>query len=217
MGNAVHFGLLAFLFGFALIGAPSETPGRVVIAGTAAAVGNDLYTVQDAYFFQNIRNLVDGKGFSLQPVAIEDLKRGVNRLLFEQMVMGEMKSLKIDFSLRSKAVGQWNTLKKNTKDWRKLFVTYGKTEADVVDAVWRRLEVEEFLEKKIETFTPIITDTEVERYFEQNNKIKTETLESQRAGIRTLLQKKQVEKSLAQWIRFLQEKYAVVNLLGGGG
>ncbi|MBI3294296.1 MAG: hypothetical protein HYZ71_06145 [Deltaproteobacteria bacterium] len=197
-------------------GAPTFS-GRFVMAGTAAALGDTILTVQETYFFRAIRDLVDGNGVNVAPAGQEDLKKAVSRLLFEEMVMGEIRSLKAATVTRAQAQARWNGLKSNEKRWGLILKEFSRTEGEAVEAILRRMEVELYLSKKVETLTPIITDGEIERYYQQNqSRFQGETLESQRGNIRTLLQKLRVERSLEEWIRFLRDKYAVVNLLGGG-
>lgn len=189
----------------------------VVVAGAAGVVGNDVIVVSEAYFAQAVRTLEKNTAVSMEPIAKEALKTIVSRLLFESMVIGEMKALKIDRTLRPTAVASWQRVKQREKSWRQVLTRYAKTENDAIDSIWNFMEVEAFVEKKVETFVPIITDAEVERYYQQNiTRLGADSLEKQRAGIRTMLQNVRIEKSFEEWIRFLREKYAVVNLLGAG-
>lgn len=190
---------------------------KPILAGTAALIGGEVIPVSEAYFRRAVRNSQEGVRLNFEPVEADVLKKTVSRVLFEMMVTSEIKGLKVPMSLKPKAIQKWGDIKKKEAHWKEMLSRYDKSENDVIAAIWQFLEVEAFVEKKVETFTPIITDAEVERYYQQNMaKNFPDSLENQRPGIRTLLQKSRVEKSLEEWIRFLREKYAVVNLLGAG-
>ena len=205
-----------FRIALALLISQGAWASKVVVAGTAAVLGEDVVTITDTYFYRAVRDLVDDVGISIAPVGVDELKKAANRLVFEHMVMGEIKSLRTQMTLRANALSKWDEIKKKEKRYPSVLKEYSKTENEIVDVIWRRIEVEAFLQKKVETLTPIITDAEIERYFQLNqSKFPQETLENQRGNIRILLQKQRVEKSLEEWIRFLREKYAVVNMLGG--
>ncbi len=66
----------------------------------------------------------------------------------------------------------------------------------------------------METQIAIIRDTEVDRYFKQNQeKFKQERLETVKPAMAALLKKERTQKGLEEWVRYLKEKYGVMSHL----
>jgi hypothetical protein len=201
-----------------MVWAPLLSASKYIVAGTAAAIGKDLILVSDVYFFKALRDFVDGVADADVLYDRNTLRRATQRVLFEEMVQAEMKSLGIIPGQKQDIESRLQKRKsKDPAGYNSLLNRFGKSHALAVNSLWKSEEVERFLQKKVETFTPIITDTEVKRYFDQSQtRFGSDALESQKENIRTVLQRQRIEKSFEEWIRFLKEKYGAVNYLGGG-
>lgn len=196
----------------------------ISIDGTAAVVAKVLITLQDAYFFSGLQHFKEGERVSLKREEGEELRNVVQKIALEEMVLAEMKSLQLDAaaSQNEGTRGDAQRLIQMQKDkgregeWRQLLQRYGRSEGVAVERLARSLAVERFLQRKVETLTPIITDAEVDRYMAQNPKrFRGGDLESLKPGIVLLLKRERMQKGLEEWVKVLKEKYGVTNLLNG--
>ena len=77
-----------------------------LLNGAAAVINKRVVTVQDAYIFRALQRVKTG----LQPPILEEegeeLKRTVQKIVFEDMVLAEMKSIQKEIDVRSE-VSQW--------------------------------------------------------------------------------------------------------------
>ncbi|MBI4403305.1 MAG: hypothetical protein HY537_04050 [Deltaproteobacteria bacterium] len=189
-----------------------------LIDGTAAVVGKTLITVEDARFYRALHRYKEGLADALNVELVDELKRTVQKMIFEELVFEEMKNLRIEGGGKAeveKALGAAKEKGRKEK-WREILARFGKTEAEGVNRLVKSWQVEKFIQKKVETLTPIITEAEIEKYYRQNqSRFKGEDYLSLKQGIVLLLKRQRVEKGLEEWIRFLKEKYAVRNLLEG--
>ncbi len=186
--------------------------------GTAASVGKTLITVQDARFYRALNRFVASEANPMDPENGEALRKTVQKMAFEEMVFLEMKA--IQFEGATKAQLEEPLKRARAQDKKKLFgsllKTYGRSENEAVERWNRSVQVERFLQKKVETLTPIVTLKEVETYFNQNReRFKGSNFEALRPSIEVLLKKERMRKGLEEWIRFLRDKYGVVNHLAG--
>lgn len=209
--------LLAALFVCTIARAES---GSLVLDGTAARVGDVLVTVQQAYAYRAIKGFLDGEADPLVIETGEALRRTVQKYVFEEMVLFEIKSLQFDAGGGADAERALKSqLAKNTtrkEVWKRILLRYKLSEAAALKICSRTLQVERFVQKKVETLTPVITQSEVERYYEQNKaKFKQSDLDALRPNILLLLKKEKTQKGLEEWVRGLKNKYQVVNLLAG--
>lgn len=186
--------------------------------GTAATVGKALITIQDARFYRAINRFVAGESGVLEPENGEALRKTVQKMAFEEMVFLEMKA--IQFEGATKAQLEEPLRRARSLDKKKLFQnilkTYGRSENEAVERWNRSVQVERFLQKKVETLTPIVTLKEIETYYNQNReRFKGSNFEALRPSIEVLLKKERMRRGLEEWIRFLRDKYGVVNHLAG--
>ncbi len=199
--------------------APASTD-RKLANGMAAKVAGQVITVRDARFFLALQRFRDGKPDPMAPEGPGELRGAVQRLLLEEMVHAELRSLKFEGGPRSdaeKALGR----KKGggAKLWTSLLKTYGKSEATAIDLVWRSLQVEKFIQRRVDTMTPIVTAAEVDRYLRQkastDKRLSDEELAKLRPGAAQELKKELMRKELEEWIVLLKRKYQVTNYLEG--
>lgn len=191
---------------------------NLLVDGTAAQVGGQLITVQDAYFYRSLMRFRDGAGDPLQVEGAEALRKTVQKMAFEVMVFSEIKTLQFDGGSRTEVTRllQKRRQGKGARLFSRILSSYGRTDKEAVDLLWKSVQVERFLQKKVETLTPIITQKEIEQYYSQNKeRFKGNDLDKLRSNIEVLLKKERMRKSLEEWIRFLRDKYGVTNHLAG--
>jgi hypothetical protein len=75
------------------------------------------------------------------------------------------------------------------------------------------LLAERFLKKKIESLTPVITDSEIEQYTKNYPEKVKKLGDENRSLVAEALKKERVDKGLQDYIDFLTEKYAATLLL----
>lgn len=189
-----------------------------LVEGTAAKVGKLLIMVQDARFRIALDAFRSGNyGPGKEPDAAA-LKRAVQRMIFEEMVAQEA----ITFQFPAVALADASEAVKGRRTaagraaWQKILRSFNKTEAQALEIVRKSLLVARFVDRKVETMTPIITDTEAERYYRQNQaNYSGEAFNAVKPTIVLLLRKQKVEKGLEDWIGQLKSKYGVINYLEG--
>ena len=199
------------LFCFCLV--PSISRG-VLINGTAAIVDKRVITIQDAYIFRSLNRIKTG----VQPVLSEEegdeLKRTVQKLILEGMVLAEMKNIQKEIAVQSE-VTAW--LKENStkrKGILEVMKRFDQTEAELAQRMTRTLSADRFVELKIQTVTPVITDEEIIKYYKRNEaQFRGRSFDNLKPNIIVLLKKQAVQKSLEEWVKSLKDKYTVTLLL----
>jgi len=195
-------------------------PSPSLLNGTAATVGNRLVTIQDARFYRALQRFREGEADPFKVEQGEELRRTVQKLVLDEMVFAEMKSFQFEAGNRAEAEklvqAERGKSKARESQWKELLSRFGKTEVIAVDRLHKTLQVDRFLQKKVETLTPIVTEAEAERYFQQNQtRFYGNTFERLKPSIILLLKKERMQKGLEEWVKFLKEKYGVNNLLEG--
>jgi len=209
--------ILLILTFFELMLAPLAAKEPTLTNGMAAKVGSYDITIQDAYWYRFLERFVGGSDHPLEMEKGVELRRTVQRLVLEQMVLEEVKDL--DMSLPKKAEIQSHLKKSRTKPGReslfqKALKTLGRTEAEAVEQLTRKAHVDLFLKKKMETLMPIITQAEVMSYLEQNSdKLVKRDGAPIEANVRILLQEQRLERNMEEWVNYLKGKYKVTNYL----
>lgn len=204
-------GVAAICYG----GFPSQAV-PLLLNGAAATVGNKTITLQAADFYRAVQRFREGIPNPTAPESLEDRKKTVQKAALEEMVFMEMKSFRYGKSERVEAEKIIRTRKAadKTGGLKKILSQYQKNESDVVAALAKSLEVEKFLQTKIDTLTPVITDAEIERFYRQNGaRYPGGDLESNRAQIARELKVEKMQKALEEWVQSLREKYKFVNHL----
>jgi len=184
--------------------------------GAAASVGTRVITVRDAAFYRALQKFREGGNNPFVKESGEELKKTVQKVALEEMVYLEMKSFRYGSSERAEAEKLLRQKKALDKagSFKRILREFGKSENQAIDSLARSLEIEKFLQKKIETLTPVITDAEVERYYRQNpGRYPVGDMESNRAQIIRDLKFERMQKSLEDWVQSLREKYKFVNHL----
>jgi hypothetical protein len=207
---------LLFFFLFCLV-AWSSPNKRTVLNGTAATVGDTILTVQDAHLYRALQRFREGTDKILEREDQDALKRTVQKMVFEEMVFQEMKSLEVEMGDKSnseKIVQNRKKSKSGAAAWKQMQEQFSLTENALLQRLQRVIAVEQFLQKKVDTLTPIITDAEIERYYKSNEaRFRGSSLEQMKPNISLLLRKQSAQKGLEEWVKFLKDKYRVQNQL----
>lgn len=189
-----------------------------IINGTAATVGKTLITFDDAHFYEALQKFWYGEKPS-PPSENERLARIVQRMMLGEMVIREMENAVTSPQAKIEIEKKIKVLRKKPetgKRWQEILKRYGKTETAAVENLAKSFEVEKFVQKKAETLTPIVTDTDAERYFKQNQaKFSGKDLESMKPKIIWIIKQEKMRKGFEDWVRFLKEKYKASLLLEG--
>lgn len=195
------------------LGLAIEKP--ILLDGTAAEVGHTLITIREARFYGALQRFKVTSGDPLPMESEEELKKVVQKIIFEEMVYAEAKSFQFEGVPRLEAERMPRKEgKKTSLVFQEILSRFKKTESQAVDRLWKSLVVEKFIQKKVETLTPIVTDAEMERYYKQNlTRFKGSDYESLKPNIALLLKKQRVEKGLEEWVQILKDRYGVNNYL----
>ncbi len=210
--KAIFLLLFSLFFSFPLF--PAKT---TLINGTAASVGKDLITVQDAYVYRALQRFKSKEYPAVQIETGENLKRTVQKAAFEHMVYLELKSFEFEGGAKSSGDKELQDLKRQKpKEWESISSKFNVSDKELTDKYQRSVQVERFMQKKVDTLTPIITDAEAEKFFKENpGRFKGSQFEQMKNNIQVLLKKQHIQKGLAEWIQFLKEKYGFAILLEG--
>lgn len=189
--------------------------GKQLLDGTVAAVGKTIITVREARLYRAIQRFKDREKDTLGEERLEDLKKTAQKIALEEMLRAESKAVQLKSEERSEAERLLLQARQSLGGslWKMLLARFDVTEQDVVVRLSRSLEAERFLQKKIETLTPIITDAEVESRFKKDPTMKDKKLETVKSELVLQLKKEQMQKGLEDWIRSLKEKYGFVSYL----
>ncbi|MFM8269236.1 MAG: hypothetical protein ACKN9V_03525 [Pseudomonadota bacterium] len=187
----------------------------VFVNAVAGKVGEQLITVQEAYFFRGIQRLRTGERPTILLETDKNLKSTVQKLMFEHMIAEEAKISEFkdpDPKQTSEQVKKI-TDQAQSGEWKRLLNTFSVTEAEGLKRITRGILAEKFLKKKIESLTPIVTDAEIEEYI-RNYPEKVKRLgDKKQSLIAEALKKDRIDKGLQDYIDFLSEKYSATFLL----
>ena len=140
-------------------------------------------------------------------------------MLLEEMVFGEMKSLNFDGGPKAEATKVLADRRKTPSfraEWDKFVAHYSLGEEKAVSLLWRSIQVDKFIEKKVETLTPLLTSDVVDRHLIANLQ-RTEFITDPRRELRQraerLLKKERMGQQLQEWVLRLKRKYSVVQYI----
>lgn len=204
--------LLVFLLTGTLLDA-QDNHGQLV-DGAAAVVNKKVVTLQDAFIFRALQRVKSGA----QPVVVEeegeDLKKTVQKLVFEEMVLAEMKLLSKENSIQADSPKWFKESKEQKKGLEVIKKKYGVSESELLQRINRTSSADRFVQLKIETVTPVITEDETQKYFKRNEaQFRGRSYENIKPNIVIMLKKQSVQKSLEEWVKSLKEKYEVAMLM----
>ncbi len=189
-----------------------------LLTGSAAKVGEKVITVRDISYLAALQRLKERKGSWGDPFAAlspEELKRYTKRVMLEEMCLLEIKSLEFLGPKKSQAVELVSAQRaRNKTQWNEFLRYYGRTDEQAMETLFRSLTVDEFLEKKMETLTPLISEEEITQVINQQaSKPTGGEAETLRQSVARALRQEKMQKGLESWLSALQEKYLAVSLL----
>lgn len=188
----------------------------VLLSGSAARVGEKVVTIRDVNYFASLHRLKEKKWADpFIPLGADELKRYTKRVLLEEMCFAEIKSLEFEGPKRKEAADLVAAQRAKTRtQWNEFLRFYGRSEEQAVEILFRSLTVDKFLEKKMETLTPLITEDEITQYLSQTSANPQESdKETIRQSVSRLLRQERMQKGLENWLGSLQTKYSAVTLL----
>ncbi|MFM8315555.1 MAG: hypothetical protein ACKOA8_14830, partial [Deltaproteobacteria bacterium] len=179
-----------------------------LLNGSAAIINKKGVTIQDAYIYRALLRIKNG----LQPVIFEEegeeLKKTVQKLVFEEMVLAEMKSIQKEVNVQSEVEGWFKDRKDKGRGLEQIKSKYGSTDAELRQRVSRILATDKFVQLKIDTVTPVVTEDEIQKYYRRNEaQFRGRSYENIKPNIIVLLKKQAVQKNLEEWIKSLKDKY----------
>lgn len=95
-----------------------------------------------------------------------------------------------------------------SSEWKKMEIA----DSELKSWVERKKVAGDFLKLKAATLAPIVTEQEIQEYYEKNRvKFGSTPLEDQKANIRLYLQKENQRKRVQEWVSALRTKYQIRN------
>jgi hypothetical protein len=140
-------------------------------------------------------------------------------MIFEEMVLNEMQSLKITLISKKKVEKDFEQKKLNEKQLALILSSYKLksiptlNKEALVHILWRSEEVDSYIKKKAETFSPIVLDKEAESFYEKNKdkpEFSGKSFESIKEEVKSILRSQLVQTNFQDWIQSLIRKYAPV-------
>lgn len=197
--------ILAWVFVSSLMAAPS------LVNGIAATLGKANLTVQDAQVFRSVLRFLDGTKPTVLLEEGAELKQTVQKLVFEEMVYAESQGFEFEGgsdAQANQALQKAKARPNGLEEWKSILKRFFLTEAEAVAIVKKHFRADRFLQKKVETLTPIVTESEIQRYFRQNaTQFSGKKLGQVRGEIVAGVKKDRTEKGLQDWMRYLTDKY----------
>jgi hypothetical protein len=207
---------LTVLFSFLAFSAPN----KFLLDGTAAVVGKDkLVTLQEVYLYNSVHDLWNNRFSPKNLYSIGGIKKVIQKMIFEEMVLNEMQSLKITLISKKKVEKDFEQKKLNDKYLALILSSYKLksiptlNKEALIHILWRSEEVDSYIKKKAETFSPIVLDKEAESFYEKNKdkpEFSGKSFESIKEEVKSILRSQLVQTNFQDWIQSLIRKYAPV-------
>jgi hypothetical protein len=195
-----------FLFNFA----NSARPERL-ISETLGIVNNEILTSREMILSVLLENSLD-KGSKGLPSTKDEKIQAVNTLLLDKMVDFEAQNLgfkDLDKDEVKKLVG---SLEKSLQDPE--LKIYRFQAEDLKSNAERKLIVRNFLKSKSGSFLSLLTEQDIQTYFDKNRlRFGSMPYAQIKENIRAYLTQQQREERLVAWIEVLKKKYAARNYL----
>lgn len=193
---------------------------NVLVNGIAAEVAGKPISLEDVYFHRALDRVKNGESGLLAIEKGDALKNSVQKLVLEEMVYGEMKSLNFDGGPKSDAVRLLQERKKSPQfrtEWEKALGYFRIGDDKAVSLLWKSLQVDKFIERKVETLTPLLTPDVVDRHLVANTPGFQTLPDVKKAELRSradrLLKKERMGEQLRDWVLRLKRKYSVVQYI----
>jgi hypothetical protein len=151
------------------------------------------------------------KETKIKEPSIEISKDSVWRTLFEIAIYRESQNLSAVKPNAADTDALVSTIKnylQKNPEWKKLDVT----DAELKGWVERKKVASEYLKLKSASLTAIVTDQEIQDYYEKNRvKFGSTPLAEQKNNIRYFLQKESQQQRIQEWLTALKTKYQIKN------
>jgi hypothetical protein len=199
---------------------PADSSKAMVVNGIAAEVSGRPITLEEVLIHRGLDKVKSGQSDLLAVEKGEALHAAVQKMLLEEMVFGEMKSLNFDGGPKTEATKVLADRRKVASfrgEWEKFLAHFSLGEEKAVALLWRSIQVDKFIEKKVETLTPLLTSDVVDRHLIANNPGWEGMPEDRRRELRQraerLLKKERMGQQLQEWVLRLKRKYSVVQYI----
>ncbi|GEM_PF-6342303 len=198
----------------------ADTSKSITVNGIAAEISARPITLEEVFIHRGLDKVKSGLSDLLAVEKGEALHSAVQKMLLEEMVFGEMKSLNFDGGPKSEATKILADRRKAPAfraEWDKFLSHFSLGEEKAVALLWRSIQVDKFIEKKVETLTPLLTSDVVDRHLIANNPGWEGMPEDRRRELRQraqrLLKKERMGQQLQEWVLRLKRKYSVVQYI----
>lgn len=193
-----------------------SAPTKTIIDGIAASIGKNPITYREAYLHRSLLEFWDDR-YNSAPLETGDvLKKTVQRIAFEEMIIQEMNSLKIHIYPKTsieKMVAD-RKIKNKEATLKKMLTRFGvKSKKTALDILWRTLEVDGYVKKKAEALNPITLEADIKKYYEEHKDqpgLAGKKLEDVKAVVVEMIKSESVQKSFQEWIQVLIRKYSPI-------
>lgn len=189
-----------------------------VVTQTVGQVSDQVVTSREVQISMVIENILfpgkdSGKGlYEIRP-GQESFRNAVTSVLLESVVALEAENFSVanvpeselaaDIAKIEKIVAgkaYWNSLEVSPLELRKLAL--------------RKLTAKSFLKFKTNSMTSIVTDQDVQAYYDKNRvKFVGMPFENFKENIRTFLAQQQLEERIRSWFEVIKNKYKVRNFI----
>lgn len=205
--------VLFVIFLFSSLGwsqAPRTTPAPgTVLLQTVGTSAFQVVTTRDVKISSLLRQVLKTETRDWWPSST--FTQEAHATLLEIAIFREAQSLgaiKIEGSETERVLEKVKPQLQKTRDWKALDVS------DVELRPWieRKMVADAFLDLKASSLTSIITDQEIQDYYERNRaKFGSTPLVDQKENIRRFLQKESRQQRLQEWFTALKVKYQIRN------
>ncbi len=198
----------------------ADVSPSIVVNGIAAEIAGRPLTLEEVFIHRALDKVKSGQSDLLAVEKGEALHAAVQKMLLEEMVFGEMKSLNFDGGPKAEATKILADRRKTQSfrvEWDKFLAHFALGEEKAISLLWRSIQVDKFIEKKVETLTPLLTSDVVDRHLIANNPGWEGMPEDRRRELRQraerLLKKERMGQQLQEWVLRLKRKYSVVQYI----
>lgn len=197
-----------------LIGPVSNAKSSHLLNALAGRVGKENLTIQDAYIFRALQRFRTGEKPFVFFEKDQALKRTIEKLMFEKMLLAEVKAVEFKDPDPTKAkefVRQVEASGKS-RELASIANEFDLTEEELTQILQQHFLAEAFLQKKLITLTPVITSSEVDAYLLKHPEKVKKLSGDKRSVVSEVIKQERMNKALQDYIDFLTEKYSATLL-----
>lgn len=194
--------------------ATSSSQAQGVLTQTVGTSAFQVVTTREVKALELISRALEKE---MKDSALQISQDNASRTLFELAIYRESQTLSAIMlepeELKSLAASIKSKLQKNP-DWKKLDVT----DEELKTWVERKKIASDYLKLKGSSLTAIVTDQEIQDYYDKNRvKFGSTPIGDQKSNIRLFLQKESQQKRIQDWLNALKIKYQIRNDLADLG